>query len=173
MPSLSLYDLSIPIMTRTLHNLSTILDIASTHCLTNGIDPTSLITSRLISDMNALPFQIQSATDSARGVAVRLGNHPPAPMADTEATFTELQERIQKSLTVLASVSRESFDGKEEHVIEVRTAGGQFEMKGLEYLMQFALPNFFFHVVTAYDILRAKGVPTGKQDFLGGLVRKY
>ncbi len=93
-------------------------------------------------------------------------------MADTEATFTELQERIQKSLTVLASVSRESFEGKEEQVIDVRTAGGQFEMKGLEYLQQFALPNFFFHVVTAYDILRAKGVPIGKQDFLGGLVRK-
>ena len=122
--------------------------------------------------MNPLPFQIQSATDSARGVAVRLGGHPPAPMADTESTFPELQERISKSLEVLANVKREAFEGKEEQMIDVRTAGGQFEMKGLEYLQEFALPNFFFHVVTAYDILRTQGVPVGKQDYLGGLVRR-
>jgi hypothetical protein len=173
MPPLSLYDLSIPIMTRTLTNLSTILTIATDHCASSNVPPTSLITARITADMNPLPFQIQSATDSARGVAVRLGDHPPAPMADNESTFAELQERISKTLVVLRDVKREAFEGKEEQVIEIRTAGGVFEMEGLEYLQRFALPNFFFHVVTAYGILRAGGVNIGKQDFLGGLVRKY
>lgn len=173
MPPVSLYDMSIPIMTRTLNNLSTILTIATDHCASTGTSPNSLITARIVADMYPLPSQIQSATDSARGVAVRLGEHAPVPMADTESTFAELQERIARSLVVLGNVKREAFEGKEEQVIKIQTAGGVFDLKGLEYLQQFALPNFFFHVVTAYDILRSRGVDVGKQDFLGGLVRKY
>lgn len=172
MPPPSLYDFSIPVMTRSLRNLSTLLDIATDHCSSSGVSHSTLISARLIPDMNPLPFQIQSASDTARGVAFRLGGHPRTPMADTESTFAELQERISKTLDVLSNVKREAFEGKEEQIIEIRTAGGHFEMKGLEYLQEFALPNFFFHVVTAYDILRANGVPVGKQDYLGGLVRK-
>lgn len=169
MPGLTLYDLSIPIMTRALQNLSTILTKASTHHNTKDISPSTLITARLVADMDPLPAQIQRASDSAKGVAVRLGNHPPVPMTDNESTFEELQERISKTLAILEKVEKDSMDGKEDQLIEIRTGSptNVFELSGLDYLQKFALPNFFFHVVTAYGILRSQGVDIGKMDYLG------
>jgi uncharacterized protein len=94
-------------------------------------------------------------------------------MADNESNFDELQARVVRTLEVLAAVQRMAFEGKEERDIQVKTAGGEFEKQGLQYLQEFALPNFFFHVVTAYGILRAISAEVGKRDYPGGYVRTY
>lgn len=167
MAPLTLYALSIPVMTRSLQNLSVILTKANEHASAKAISPDDLIKARLASDMDPLPAQIQRASDSAKGLAVRLCNHSPVPMTDNESTFEELQERISKTLDILKAVKPDSTDGKEEQMIEIKTGLSTWELSGLEYLQNFALPNFFFHVVTAYDILRSQGVPIGKMDYLG------
>ena len=167
MPALALYDLSVPIMISSLKNLSAILTKATEHASTNNISPDTLIKARLIADMDPLPAQIQRASDSAKGLAVRLCGHAPVSLPDTESTFPELQERIAKTLEVLSAVKPDSTDGKEDQVIEIKAGSRLWQLTGKEYLQKFALPNFFFHVVTAYDILRAQGVPVGKIDYLG------
>ena len=171
MAPLTLYDLSIPIMTGSLENLSAILNKATEHAATKGISPESLLKARLVDDMDPLPNQIQRASDSAKGVAVRICNHAPVPMTDNESTFEELQERISKTLDILKAVKADSMDGKEDAIIEIKSGGNTWALTGKEYLQKFALPNFYFHVVTAYAILRSQGVPVGKLDYLGDITQ--
>lgn len=167
MPALTLYSLCIPSMIRSLENLSAILTKATDYASANNISPDTLITARLVADMDPLPRQIQRASDSAKGVAVRLGGHPPVPMPDNEKTFKELQARLSKTLEVLKAVKPDSTDGKEDQLLEIAVGKNTWELTGTEYVQNFVLPNFFFHVVTAYGILRAQGVPVGKLDYLG------
>lgn len=166
MPGLTLYDLSIPIMVRNLQNLSAILTKGAEYASSKGVPLDGLIKARIYSDMGDLAFQIQRVSDCAKGLAVRLCDHPPVSMADNETTFEELQERISKTIDLLNEVKPDSTNGKEDQIIELKTGAGDVKFTGKEYTQHFALPNFFFHVVTAYDILRAQGVPVGKADFL-------
>lgn len=166
--SLSMYTASIPVFLRMLGNLSAIIDKAAVHAETKKIDPTVLIRDRLAPDMLPFSFQIQTATDLAKSCAARLGGLEAPKFADTEATFPELKERIAKTVAFLQSVTPAQIDGTEERSITLTLRVGELKFKGQDYLLYFALPNFYFHVTTAYAILRHNGVELGKADFLGG-----
>lgn len=114
-------------------------------------------------------YQIQRLTDSAKYVVVRVGGQDPESLAmpDEEKTWAEFKARLQKTITVLEAAKEEDFVGKEGN--EISLFGGKYKFNGTSYLQNFAVPNFYFHVTTAYDLLRGKGVPVGKMDFLGGV----
>lgn len=162
-----LYELTIPVLVRALRNLSAILDKGAAHAEAQGIDPATLIQARLIEDMRPLSAQVQLATDSAKGAAIRLAGLDPYPLPDTESSFAELQERIGKTIAFLEATPRDRIDGREKAGIVLQTPGGDLRFTGLSYALGFVLPNVFFHVTTAYALLRQAGVPIGKMDYLG------
>ncbi len=166
--SFTLYDASIPPMTRALQNLSKILDKAVADAKTKDIAPTSLIEGKLAADMRPLTFQIQTASDTAKGCAARLAGIEAPAMADTETTFPELQQRIAKTVAFLESVSAAQLAGAEDRSVVLKFPSGEMKFTGKDYVTGFALPNFYFHVTTAYAILRHNGIEIGKRDFLGG-----
>lgn len=163
--SFTIYDASIPPMIRMLQSLSKILDKAQS----SGKDVSGLLEARLAPDMHPFPRQIQIASDAAKGCAARLAGIEAPSMPDTETTFPELQTRIAKTIDFLKSVKPEQFAGAEDRHITIKTPNRTFEMSGRDYVTGFALPNFYFHVTTAYDLLRHKGVEIGKMDYLGGV----
>lgn len=164
---ISMYQASIPVFTRGLTNFAAILDKAGAHAETKKIDPTVLIGSRLYPDMFPLSRQVQIATDNAKGPAARLAGIEVPKYEDNEKTFPELRARIQKTIDFLKTLKPEQIDGSEERAITLQLRGSAVTFQGLQYLMAFALPNFFFHITTAYGILRHNGVEIGKQDYLG------
>ncbi|MGO4304027.1 DUF1993 domain-containing protein [Cupriavidus sp. RAF12] len=165
--ALSMYEVSIPVFIRGLTNLSAILEKGAAHAQAQGTDSSDLIQTRLISDMDALPAQIQRASDSAKGCAARLAGIDIPSYADDEVTFPDLQARIAKTIGFLKSIRPEQLEGSETRTVELKLRSGPVTFDGKSYLLGFALPNFYFHVTTAYDILRHKGVQIGKMDFLG------
>lgn len=165
---MSLYDVSIPIYLNTLRNLSSILDKAQAHAEANGVALTDYIDAKLAPDMRTLPAQIQMASDAAKGGAARLAGVAPPSMADTETTFPELKARIASTIAFLETITREQLEGAETRTVELPLPGRTMTFTGLDFLTRFSLPNFFFHVVTAYGLLRSKGVPLGKMDYLAG-----
>lgn len=164
---LSLYDVSIPLYLRALANLSAILDRAVAFAEEKGIPHSDLLEARLYEDMAPLTRQIQFASDTARFTAKRVGQIDVAPIADDESSFDELKARIAATIAVLERAPASCMDGREEALVELQTPEGAFPFSGRDYVLVFAVPNFFFHVTTAYDILRHKGVPIGKLDYLG------
>lgn len=158
--SLSLYDVTIPPFIRNLKTLSSLLTKALAHTASNE---TPLLESRLIADMQPLPYQIQRVSDTAKGVAVRVAKVTPEAWADDEKTFEELQARIAKTIAFLEKVDPKSMDGMDDE--EVSFSGRT--LKARDYVLHAAVPNFYFHFVTAYGLLRKEGVPIGKQDYLG------
>jgi len=162
-----MYQASAPRFANTLKNLSAILDKAKAHAEAKKIDETVLTSSRLYPDMFALARQVQIACDSAKGAVARLAGVEIPKHEDTEKTFDELKERIAKTLAFIATVKPGQIDGSEEKEIVLKLRGKDVPFKGLQYLMGFAWPNFYFHTVTAYDILRHNGIEIGKQDFIG------
>lgn len=165
--TLSLYQASVPVLVRALNNLSAILGKATVHAEAKKIDPSVFINARLAPDMFPLARQIQSASDSAKGCAARLAAVGIPSYADSEATFPELQERIAKTVAFLQSVNAAQIEGGEDRTVTMRLRGGEVNFTAQSYLLSFALPNFFFHVTTAYSILRHNGVEIGKADYLG------
>lgn len=165
--SISMYKASAPVFLRMLGNLDQLLAKAEDNAKLRGFDVNLLVTQRLAPDMRPLSAQIQLASDSAKGAMARLSGGTPPSMPDTEATFAELRERIAKTIDYVKSVPAEAIDGSEEKDVVLKTPGGDIPFKGLNFLTAFALPNFLFHVTTAYAILRHSGVPLGKMDFLG------
>lgn len=165
--ALTMYDASVTVFLHNLKQLSHLLDRGLEHAKSTGIDPATLVQAKLADDMRPLSFQIQSASDASKLAVVRLTNVAAPAFADTETTFEELQARITKTRDYLASVPREAFEGSEERVFTMKSGGGEVSFVGQPYLLHFALPNFMFHVTTAYAILRNNGVPIGKRDFLG------
>ena len=165
---ISMYSASVPVFVQFLTSLSAILKKAADHCAAKKIDPSVLVNARLTPDMFALARQVQIATDHAKGSVARLAGVEVPSFADTEATFAELQARIAKTLDYLKGFKPAQIDGSDDKdiVLEMRTT--KLEFKGADYLTRFALPNFFFHTATAYDILRHAGVEVGKRDFMGG-----
>ena len=164
---ISMFHASIPVFTRQLSSLSAILKKAEAHAGARKIDPSVFINARLAPDMFPLSRQVQSATDSAKGCGARLAGAEVPRYEDTETTFPELQARVAKTIGFLQSLGPERIDGSEERTIVLKLRGSEVSFSGQDYLLNFALPNFFFHAVTAYGILRHNGVEIGKQDFLG------
>ncbi len=163
-----LYDLSIVPMLRALRNLDAIVVKAEAHVAADkSIDPATLIQARLHPNMRPFVFQIRTATDTAKGAAARLTGSNAPSWADDEETFAEVHERLSKAIEYLASFTPDDFDGAEGRSIELNMGPEPMHFTGASYLSSFAMPNFFFHVTTAYNILRHNGVVIGKRDFLG------
>src|SRR5256885_1388397 len=151
--SLSMFKASVPVLTRQLANLSAILHKAEAHAAARKIDPAVFINARLAPDMFPLSRQVQSASDSAKGCAARLAGVEVPSYADTETTFPELQARITKTVAFLQSLSPELIDASEGRTITLKLRGREVDFSGQDYLLNFVWPNFFFHAVTAYNIL--------------------
>ncbi|HEY8964307.1 MAG TPA: DUF1993 domain-containing protein [Alphaproteobacteria bacterium] len=168
MTTISLYQASTPVFIKFLTNLAAIMKKAEQDAVTRKIDLDVFVNARLAPDMFPFKKQIQIATDAAKGAAARLSGQEIPSFPDTEATWEELQERINKTIDYLKTVPAEKIDGNETRDIVINYPDGRkFEFKGLEFLTNRALPNFFFHITTAYDILRHNGVQIGKADYLG------
>ena len=167
--SYTIYDASVPVMIRALTNLSKILDKAVAQAKAEDKPLAELLEAKLAPDMRPFPFQIQSASDAAKGCAARLAGIEAPSMPDTETTFPELSARLKKTIDFLNSVKPEQFKGAEDREIVLKFPNGEFRFTGKDFLAGFALPNFFFHVTTAYALLRHKGIAIGKMDFLGGI----
>jgi hypothetical protein len=161
--SFAIYDASAPLFIASLTNMQDWLDKA----LAEGKDEAALRDARLAPDMRPLSAQIQMASDSAKGAVARLAGFEAPSMADTEASFAELKDRCRRTIDFIKSVERSAFDGAEDRQIELTFPNGMgYRFRGGDYLTGFALPNFFFHVTTAYGLLRANGVALSKPDFL-------
>jgi hypothetical protein len=165
--ALSLYDLSVPVFTRGLGQLTHLLDKSLAHAKANGIDPATLVEARLAPDMLTLAGQVQRASDACKLGAARIAGLTAPSFPDEEKTWDDLLARIAKTQDFLKTVERAQVDGQEERDVVIKTGGGEARFTAQRYLLQFALPNFFFHVTTAYDVLRHKGMPVGKLDYLG------
>jgi hypothetical protein len=166
--SYTVYDATIPVMTRALTNLSNILDKAAAQAKTKDMPLERLVEARLAPDMYNLAQQVQSASDGAKACAARLAGIDVPPMPDTETTFPELKERIAKTIAFLNSVTPDKLKGAEDREVVLKFPNAEMKFSGRDFAAGFALPNFFFHVTTAYAILRYKGIAIGKRDFLGG-----
>ncbi|MBB1521384.1 DUF1993 domain-containing protein [Aquipseudomonas guryensis] len=165
--SLSMYQVSIPVFVRMFGNLSTILDKAAAYADAKKIDPAVLLNARLAPDMHPLTRQVQIASDAVKGCAARLAGVEMPSYADTESSFAELQARIQKTVDFIEGFSAAQIDGSEGREVVLRFPGAEMKFTGQDYLLNFVLPNFYFHLTTAYAILRHNGLEIGKMDFLG------
>ena len=164
---ISMYQASAPRFANALKNLSAILDKTQAHVEAKKIDPAVLLASRLYPDMLPLVRQVQIASDNAKGAVARLAGVDVPKYDDTEETIAELKARIAKTIDFVSSIKPAQIDGSEEKDIHLKLGPREVDWKGMQYLLGFALPNFYFHVVTAYDILRHNGVEIGKRDYIG------
>ena len=165
--SISVYDQSISRMSHMLNNLDSIVSKAETYAEENDIEPSALLHARLFPTMRDFIFQIQVATDIAKGCAARLAGAEIPKWSDDEETFIDVHARIKKSLDFLATFMPEQFEGSETRELELKLGSHTVNFTGQSYLLGFVLPNFYFHMTTAYDLLRHNGLDLGKRDFLG------
>ena len=166
--TISMYQASVPYFQRMLKNLRAILDNGAKRAADRKFDPMVLFNARLAPDMLPLVKQVQIASDNAKGCPARLAGIEPPKFEDNETTYAQLLERIDKTLAFLQTLKPAQVDGSEGRDIVLKFPNNTYNFKGQDYLMFFAIPNFTFHVVTAYNILRHNGVEIGKRDFLGG-----
>ena len=164
-----MYRSSAQVFVHNLKNLSAILKLAAKDAKARGIDPTVLLNSRLSPDMFALARQVQIVTDNAKGCSARLAGVDPPVFADDETTFPQLEDRIKRTLTFIGSLKAAQFEGSEAREVVMKLPIGTLSFSGIDYLNGWALPNFYFHYTTAYNILRHNGVPLGKLNFLGAV----
>ena len=165
--SISMYDCSIPVLTRGLTNLSAILDKAAAHAAAKKFDPLVLAQSRLFPDMYPLVRQVQIACDTAKGAAARLAGIEVPKHEDTEVNFADLKARIAKTLEMVNSITPARMQEAEKRAIEIKFPNGSWKFTAAGYLTDFVLPNFYFHVAMVYALLRKAGVDIGKGDYLG------
>ncbi|HVF17978.1 MAG TPA: DUF1993 family protein [Steroidobacteraceae bacterium] len=165
--SLSMYEASIPLFVHSLGSLKALLQKGAAHAEAKKFDPNVLVNSRLAPDMFALSRQVQIASDAAKGAAARLSGTEPPKFEDTEKTIDELIARVDKTIDYLNSFSATHFEGSDERLVTVKTPRGDLTFNGLSFLRHWAIPNFFFHMTTTYNLLRHNGVELGKADFLG------
>jgi len=164
---ISMYQASVPRLANILGNLSQILDKAQHHIDANKLDPAALFYFRLYPDMYPFYKQVQIACDKTRSVVALLAGMEVPYYEDNEKTFAELKERIAKTIAFIHTVSPEQIDGTEDDDIVLKVTGVQTCYKGMQLLLGHSLPNVYFHVAAAYNILRHNGVDVGKRDFLG------
>jgi hypothetical protein len=162
-----MHQASAPVFRLGLGNLSAILDKASAHCEERKIDPAFILGDRLSPDMLPFTRQVQLSSDFAKNTMARLAGREPPRFEDTETTFHALKERVARALDAVEGVPAAEVDGSEDRLIVITVAAVERRFRGQDYLLHFALPNFFFHLTTAYAILRHDGVPLGKRDFIG------
>ncbi|MBV8962741.1 MAG: DUF1993 domain-containing protein [Hyphomicrobiales bacterium] len=165
--SLSMHEASAAVFTRMLSALSALLEKAEAHAASRKIEPEALLGARLFPDMFSFTRQVQLTCDFAKLCCARLSGIEAPKHEDKEAAFPELKARIAATLAFIESVPANAIDGTENKDITLKIAGKDTQMKGRDYLLFFALPNFYFHATTAYDLLRHNGVEVGKRDFLG------
>ena len=164
---LSMYEATIPTLIRTLNNLATILQLGEAHADTKKIDPSVLLNARLFPDMYPLTRQVQIATDMSKGAVALLAGLEIPKYEDNEKTFGELQSRIEKTIAFINTVKSEQMEGSESRVVTITIRNVDLKFTGQDYLVNWVNPNVYFHVTTAYNILRHNGVELGKTDFLG------
>ena len=164
---ISMYQASVPRFVNILTNLCAILDKAQAHVEARKIDPTALTAYRLFPDMLPMTRQVQIACDSAKGAVARLAGVDIPKHEDTEQTFAELKARIAKTIEFVQSIKPAQLDGTEDKDITLTVGGKDTTFKGMQFLLGRALPNFYFHATTTYNILRHNGVEIGKRDYLG------
>lgn len=166
---MSMSNASVPVFEIGLNALSAILDKAETYAKAKSIDPAVLLGARLFPDMFALARQVQSACDQAKNGGARLAGIDPPRYEDNEKTIAELKARIAKTIAFLRTLDAGKIDESADREITLPLGPNRGHMKGADYLNHFALPNFYFHLTTAYDILRHSGVQIGKLDFIGAI----
>lgn len=167
--TISMYQASVPVLLRQLGTLSAILTKGEAHAAAKGIDPAAMLAVSLAPDMLPLTRQVQIASDGAKGGAARLAGIDAPAFADEEVTFADLQARIARTVAFLKTITPDQIDGSEDRAIVLKAGPREFNFTGQNFLLQFVLPNFFFHVTTAYALLRHQGVEVGKMDYLGGV----
>jgi uncharacterized protein len=165
--SISVFDQTVSAMSRMLLNLDAIVSKAEKYAEEKKIDPNVLIQARLYPDMLPFVSQIRIATDMAKGAAARLSGSEMPKWPDDEATFDDIHARIRKALNYLAGFKPEQFEDGASRDIELKLPNRTLEFTGRDYILGFVLPNFYFHVTTAYNILRHNGLAIGKFDFMG------
>jgi hypothetical protein len=165
--TLSMYQASAPRFVNMLDNLAAILDKAQAHCEAKKIDPLVLAASRLFPDMLPFTRQVTIACDHAKGAVARLAGVEIPKHEDVEKTLLDLKARIAKTVAFIGTIAPAQLEGTEEKVIVLKLGTREVAFKGMQYLLGSALPNFYFHVVTAYGILRHNGVELGKRDYIG------
>jgi hypothetical protein len=161
------YDVSVPVFTRMLRNLSALLDKMVVDAEARKVEPAVFLQSRLYPDMFPLMRQVQLACDFAKGASARLAGVAVPAFPDEETTVDELKARIEKVVAFVGSVSKADVDAGAGRDITVKLRDRSVDLKGIDYLNNMAMPNFYFHCTTAYAILRHNGVPVGKRDFVG------
>ena len=163
----SLYDYCVPALKLGLTNLSALLDKAAAHAEARKVDTTVVADARLIFDMFPLKRQVQIACDAAKGGGARLAGVDAPSHPDTETTFDELLNRIDATIAFLDTLKPDQMVGAETRSVTLKMQGSEIVLTGQVFLLNLAMPNFYFHISTAYDILRHNGVVLGKRDFLG------
>ena len=165
--TISMYNASIPVFIKSLGNLEAILDKAIAHAAARKIEDSALTDARLYPDMFTLTRQIRVATDMSKGAGARLAGIEIPRFEDNERTLGDLKARLHKAIDFLKTLTAAQIDGTEDKTITLTVGGNTMTFKGLDYLLYWALPNFYFHVTTAYNLLRHNGIEIGKIDFLG------
>jgi hypothetical protein len=165
--SLSMHQASAPVFMRALKGLSTVLRKAAAHAETKGFDPVALLQARLSPDMFPLSRQVQICTDFAKGAVARLAGEEPPAWADDEVSIDDLITRVEKTAAYVGGFAADRVDGSEAREITLVRRGQSSVVMGQSYLLDQAMPNFYFHLTTAYAILRHNGVEVGKKDYLG------
>ncbi|MGP1665989.1 MAG: DUF1993 domain-containing protein [Rhodanobacter sp.] len=165
--TLSMYQAAVPVFTRALSNLAHVLKQGEAHAKSKQISDEVLLQTRLIADMLPLITQIQIACDMATRGTARLAGAQPQTFEDNETTLTQAYSRIQRSIDYINSFTAEQIDASETRPIHLKMRNGELNFDGQTYLLQFLMPNLFFHCTTAYDILRVAGTNIGKADFTG------
>ena len=166
--TVSMYQVSVPVLTRALSNLKHVLEIGEAHAIARGFDPTLLVQARLTADMLPLVRQVQIACDMAMRGGARLAGVEPESVADDETDFAALYARIDRACSSLATYSADQIDGSEDREIVVKMRNyDELRFSGRDYLFNYVVPNLFFHATTTYAILRQSGAPLGKTDFMG------
>ena len=165
----SMYSASAPVFKQVLNSLLAIIDKAEAHATEKKIEPSALLQARLFPDMFPFVRQVLIAADFAKGAAARLGGVDVPKYEDNEQTFADLKARIAKTIAFIDSVPQDGIEASAQRDITTGSGEKAKQWKGQTYLMHYALPHFFFHAATAYDILRHNGVEIGKKDFIGSL----
>lgn len=158
----------VPFFIHSLTAMSKILDKAEAYAEAKKLKPEVIPQLRLIADMFPFARQIMIATDHAKGASARLSGTEVPSFADTETTLAELKDRIARTIALIQTIPAAAFDGAEARTITVKAGPRELTFPAVQYLNGYAIPNFYFHLTTAYNILRSNGVEIGKVDFLGG-----
>jgi hypothetical protein len=164
-----MYAASVPAFLRALRNLRHVLERGEAHAVERGFDPGVLLQARLAPDMRPLLSQVQMSTDTAKNGAARLAGVDAPVFVDDETDFAGLYARIDRAIAWLEQISPAQIDGSEARPVVLKTPRNEYRFEGLGYLTGFALPNLYFHVTTAYALLRNNGVPLGKMDYIGSV----